>query len=36
MEDGQTDNAPNEFEIVQMFWIDAGMGIDLEGIVVVR
>jgi len=34
MENGQSDNTSNEFEIVQMFRVDARMRVDLEGIVV--
>lgn len=36
MEDGQTDNAPNKLEVVEMLWIDAGVRVDLKSIVVVR
>lgn len=35
MENGQTDYASDEFEVVEMLGIDAGMGIDLEGIIIV-
>jgi len=36
VEDGQTNNTSNELEIVQVLRVDAGMRIDLEGVVVVR
>ena len=35
MEDGQADHSSDEFEIVQMFGIDARVRIDLKSIVVV-
>lgn len=35
MEDGQTDNSADEFEIVQMFRINTGMGVYLQGIIIV-
>ena len=35
MEDGQSDHAANKLEIVQMFRVDAGMRVNLQGVVVV-
>ena len=35
MENSQTNYTPNKLEIIEMFRIDAGVGIDLEGIIVV-
>ena len=35
MEDGQPNNSPNKFEVIQMFRIDARMRVDLEGVVIV-
>ena len=35
MEYGKTNYASNEFEVVEVFRIDARMGIDLQGVVVV-
>ena len=35
MEDSQTDNTSNEFEVIQMLWVDARVGIDLKSVVVV-
>jgi len=34
MEDGQTDDATDEFEVVEMFGVDAGMRIDLKGVII--
>jgi hypothetical protein len=36
MENGQTNNAPNELEVVQMLGVDARMRVNLKGVVVVR
>ena len=36
MEDGQPHNTTDELEVAQMVRIDAGCGVDLQGIVVVR
>lgn len=36
MENGKTDNTPYEFEIIQMFGVDTGMRVDLEGVVIMR
>lgn len=36
MENCQADHATNEFEVVEMFGVDARMRIDLESVVVVR
>ena len=35
MEDCQTNNTADEFEIIEMFGINAGMRIDLQGVVIV-
>ena len=35
MEDGQSDDASNEFKIIEMFRINARVGVDLQGVVVV-
>ena len=35
MEDGQTNDASNEFEVVEMFGVNAGVWIDLKGIIIV-
>lgn len=35
MEDCQSDNSTNELEVVQMFGIDAGVRIDLKGVIIV-
>lgn len=35
MEDGKTENTPNEFEVVEMFWVDGRVRVDLQGVVVV-
>jgi hypothetical protein len=35
VEDGQTDDTANEFEVIEMLRVDARMGIDLKGVVVV-
>lgn len=35
MEDGETNNSTDEFEVVEMFRVDAGVRINLEGIIVV-
>jgi len=35
VEDGKTDHAPNELEVVKMFRVDARVRIDLKGVVVV-
>ena len=35
VEDGQSYNPTDELEIIQMFGVDARVGVDLEGIVVV-
>jgi len=34
MEDSKADNSADKLEVVQMFRIDARMGIDLEGVIV--
>ena len=36
MEDSETEATTNELEVVQMFGVDTGGRVDLEGIVVVR
>jgi hypothetical protein len=36
VEDSQTDHATNEFEVSKMLRVDAGVRVDLEGVVVVR
>lgn len=36
MEDGQTDHPTDEFEVVEMFWVDPRVRIDLQRVVVVR
>lgn len=36
VEDGQTNDSPNEFEVIEMFRVNAGVRVDLEGVVVVR
>lgn len=36
MKDGETDNAANKFEIIQMFGINAGVRINLQGVIIVR
>lgn len=35
MEDCQTDDTSDEFEVIKMFGVDAGVRVDLKGIVVV-
>lgn len=35
MEDCQTDDTSDEFEVIKMFRVDAGVRVDLKGIVVV-
>ena len=35
VEDGKTNNSANEFEVVEMFWVDAGVRVDLQGVIVV-
>lgn len=35
VENGQTNDAANEFEVVEMLGVDAGVGVDLKGIVIV-
>ena len=35
MEDGEADNTSDEFEVVEMFGIDSGVGVDLESVIVV-
>ena len=35
MEDGKTNDATNEFEVVEMFGVDARMGIDLKCVIIV-
>ena len=34
MEDGETNDAANEFEVVEMFGVDARVGIDLKGVII--
>ena len=34
MENGKTNNTPYEFEVVEVFRVDAGVRVDLKGIVV--
>ena len=36
VENGQTNDTTNKLEVVQMLRVDAGMRVDLEGVVVVR
>lgn len=36
MENRKTNNTSNELEVVEMLGVDAGMWIDLQGVVVVR
>ena len=36
MEDGKSKDATNELEVVQVLWVDAGVGINLQRVVVVR
>jgi hypothetical protein len=36
MENGQTNNASNELEVVQMFGVNAGMRVNLKSVVIVR
>jgi hypothetical protein len=35
MEDGKANDATNEFEVVEMFGVDARMWIDLKGVIIV-
>jgi len=35
MEDGQTNDATNEFEVVEMFGVNAGVWVDLKGVIIV-
>jgi hypothetical protein len=35
MEYGQAHDSPNEFEITQVIWIDAGLWIDLKRVIIV-
>ena len=35
MEYGQADHATNEFEVIQMLRVHAGVGVDLQGIIIV-
>jgi hypothetical protein len=35
VENGQTNDPTNEFEVVQMLWVDTRVRVDLEGIVIV-
>lgn len=35
MEDRQTNDTANKLEVVQMLWINAGMRIGLQGIIIV-
>ena len=35
MKDGQPDNSPDELEIVQVLRVNAGMGIDLQSVIIV-
>lgn len=35
MEDRQTDDSANELEVVEMLGVDTGVGINLEGIIIV-
>jgi hypothetical protein len=35
MENCQSDNSSNELEVVQMFGIDAGVRVDLKGVIIV-
>ena len=34
VENGQTDNPPDELEIVEMLWVNTGVRVDLEGVVI--
>lgn len=36
MENRKPDNSTNKLEIVEMFWIDAGVRVYLQGIIIVR
>jgi hypothetical protein len=36
VEDGKADNSANEFKVVEMFRVDAGVWVYLQGVVVVR
>lgn len=35
MEDGQTNNPANKLEVIQVLWVNAGVRIDLQSIVIV-
>lgn len=35
MEDTETDDTANELKVIEMLWVHARVGVDLEGIVVV-
>lgn len=35
MKDCETNNAADELEVIEMLWVDAGVGIDLKCVVVV-
>lgn len=35
VEDAKANTTPDEFEIVEMFWVDCGCRVDLEGVVIV-
>ena len=35
MKDGQPNNSSNKFEIIEMFWVDSRVRVNLEGIIVV-
>jgi hypothetical protein len=35
MENRQSDNSANELEVVQMFGVDAGVRVDLKGVIIV-
>lgn len=36
MEDGKSDNSANKLEVVEMFWVDTGMRVYLQGIIIMR
>lgn len=35
MEDSKTEDTTNELEVVEMFWVDGRVGVDLQGVVIV-
>jgi len=35
MENTETDTSSDEFEVVEMFWVDTRVGVDLKCVVVV-